>query len=63
MKSRNTVELLECRSDSALQETTQIPDFDLDGDGLVSPWESNLCRLCLIGALMIAFGDKIITVL
>ena len=36
------------------------PTLDIDGDGKVSPWESNLCRLCLIGALVIAFGDKAI---
>ena len=35
--------------------------FDLDGDGKVSPWESNLCRICLMAALAIAFGDKVIS--
>jgi len=34
--------------------------MDLDGDGKISTWESNLCRLCLLGALAIAFGDKVI---
>ena len=34
--------------------------MDLDGDGKVSPWESNLCRICLMTALIIAFGDKVI---
>ncbi len=34
--------------------------LDLDGDGKVSPWESNLCRICLMTALIIAFGDKVI---
>ena len=37
--------------------------LDLDGDGKISPWESNLCRLCLIGALAIAFGDKAINLI
>jgi len=35
--------------------------LDLDGDGKVSPWESNLCRICLMTALVIAFGDKVIS--
>lgn len=35
--------------------------LDLDGDGKVSPWESNLCRICLMAALAIAFGDKVIS--
>lgn len=39
------------------------PTLDIDGDGKVSPWESNLCRLCLIGALAIAFGDKAINLI
>jgi len=37
--------------------------MDIDGDGKVSPWERHLCKLCLFGALLIAFGDKITTVL
>ena len=32
--------------------------LDLDGDGKVSPWESNLCRICLISAIILAFGDN-----
>lgn len=40
-----------------------IDPMDLDGDGKVSPWERHLCKLCLFGALLIAFGDKISTVL
>lgn len=31
---------------------------DLDGDGKVSPWEANLCRICLMAALVLAFGEK-----
>ena len=33
---------------------------DLDGDGKVAPWESNLCRICLISAIVLAFGDNAI---
>ncbi len=40
-----------------------IDPMDLDGDGKVSPWERHLCKLCLMGALLIAFGDKISTLL
>jgi len=31
---------------------------DIDGDGKVSTWETHLCKLCLMGALVLAFGDK-----
>ena len=34
--------------------------LDLDGDGKVSPWESNLCRVCLLAAIVLAFGDNAI---
>ncbi len=30
--------------------------LDLDGDGQTSPWEVKLCRVCLLAALVIAFG-------
>ncbi len=33
-------------------------NMDLDGDGKISPWESNLCRICLISAIILAFGDN-----
>lgn len=39
------------------------PDMDLDGDGKVSPWEKHLCKLCLLGALVIAFGDKAMNII
>lgn len=32
---------------------------DIDGDGKVSPWEANLCRLCLMGMLGLAFGKEL----
>lgn len=35
-------------------------DFDIDGDGKVSPREIKICQLCLLGALAIAFGDKVL---
>ena len=41
----------------------RIPDFDLDGDGVVSPWERHLCKICLAGALLLAFGDKLLRIL
>lgn len=31
---------------------------DIDGDGSVSPWETNLCRLCLILTMTMAFGKE-----
>lgn len=35
---------------------------DIDGDGEVSPWEKHLCKLCLIGALIVAFGERALQV-
>jgi hypothetical protein len=32
--------------------------IDLDGDGKTSVWETNLCRLCITAAILLAFGDK-----
>ena len=43
-----------------MEEESQENKFDLDGDGKVSPWESNLCRICLISAIILAFGDNAI---
>ena len=31
---------------------------DLDGDGNISPREISLCRLCLMAALVLAFGEQ-----
>lgn len=31
---------------------------DLDGDGTISPKEISLCRLCLMAALVLAFGEE-----
>ncbi len=36
----------------------EIEPLDLDGDGKTSPWEANLCRICLIAAIALAFGDN-----
>ncbi len=33
-------------------------EFDIDGDGKTSPWEANICKMCLLAAIVIAFGDK-----
>jgi len=33
-------------------------DQDLDGDGIVSPWEKHLCKICLASALLLAFGKE-----
>ncbi len=33
-------------------------DLDLDGDGKVSQKEIRLCQLCLVSAILIAFGDE-----
>ena len=32
------------------EEDTSV-GIDIDGDGKTSPWEANLCRLCLLIAL------------
>ncbi len=50
-------------SQNTLRDFAGGPTLDIDGDGNISPWESNLCRLCLIGALAIAFGDKAINLI
>ncbi len=43
-------------------EVEQVGGADLDGDGKVSPWEANLCRICLMAALVLAFGEKAVGV-
>jgi len=37
--------------------------FDIDGDGTTAPWEMNLCRLCLMAMLVLAFGKEAVTLL
>ena len=37
--------------------------FDIDGDGKTSPWEANLCRLCLTACLVLAFGNEAMALL
>jgi len=34
--------------------------FDIDGDGKASPWEVHLCKMCLLGAVAIAFGERLL---
>ncbi len=43
-----------------LPEEKNNQALDLDGDGKVSVWESNICRICLISAIILAFGDNAI---
>lgn len=33
-------------------------DQDIDGDGIESPWEKHLCKICLLAALVLAFGKS-----
>lgn len=33
--------------------------LDIDGDGKQSPWETHLCKICIMGALALAFGDRL----
>lgn len=49
---------LEERSDENVSLSKASKSFDLDGDGKVSPWEANMCRICLISALVLAFGKE-----
>jgi len=47
-----------------MQLTSNEPNgADLDGDGKVSPWEQNLCRVCLMAAVILAFGDEAVGML
>jgi hypothetical protein len=39
------------------------PLWDADGDGKETPFEAKLCRLCLAGMLLLAFGSEATTVL
>jgi len=32
---------------------------DLDGDGEESPWERNLCKVCITAALAVAFAREL----
>ena len=32
---------------------------DIDGDGEVSAWEKHLCKICIAGAIAVAFGDRL----
>ncbi len=43
-------------------EVAEDPNFnlDVDGDGKVSFWEANVCRICLTSAIVLAFGDNAI---
>lgn len=38
------------------EEMTDQQGFDIDGDGRSSPWEQNLCRICMMAAIVLAFG-------
>jgi hypothetical protein len=37
--------------------------FDIDGDGVSAPWEQNLCRICLMAAITLAFGKDALQML
>ena len=37
--------------------------LDIDGDGKTSPWEQNLCRICITLALAMAFGKDALLLL
>lgn len=36
---------------------------DLDGDGKVSAWEQNICRICLMAAITLAFGKDVLSMI
>lgn len=31
---------------------------DLDGDGQTSPWEAQICKICLLAMLALALGKE-----
>ena len=34
---------------------------DIDGDGKTSQWEIDICKVCLIAMLGLAFGNELVT--
>ncbi len=44
-------------------EENTATDYDIDGDGRVSSREVRLCQICLLSAVILAFGDKAIMLL
>ena len=45
------------------EEMTGEHELDIDGDGRSSPWEQNLCRICLMAAITLAFGKDALQML
>lgn len=37
--------------------------MDIDGNGDHEGWETNICRLCLMAVIVLAFGKEALTVL
>lgn len=46
-----------------MESTDDKKTFDIDGDGETSPWEQNLCRICLMAAITLAFGKDALQML